>query len=121
MRLLLGTATASMVLTASAGLTGAASAAPSHWETGTFEFGPEVIEDFCDDPGLMVEDRGEGEFRERTTTHGPDGFSYDYDFEDFTETLTNVVTGEFVTAVGSFQLHSHRITDNGDGTLTVLV
>ena len=117
MRLLLRTAVVSMALTAPAGLTGAASATPSHWETGTFEFGPDVYENFC---GLTVEDRGAGVFRFRTTTHGPDGFSYDTDFEDWTETLTNVDTGESVTASASFQSFTHRITDNGDGTLSVI-
>lgn len=99
---------------------GAASAVPSHWETGTFEYGPQVTEDFCGVPGFTVEQHGVTEFRFRTTTHGPDGFSYDHDFEDFTETWTNVDTGEFVTVVGSFQINDHRVTDNGDGTLTVL-
>jgi hypothetical protein len=100
---------------------GAASAAPSHWETGTFEYGPEVFEDFCDVPGFTIEQQGVTEFRFRTTTHGPDGFSYDADFEDFTDTLTNVDTGESVTVVGSFQNNAHHVTDNGDGTLTLLV
>jgi hypothetical protein len=120
MRLLPGAIVVSMALAAPVGLTGAASATPSHWETGTLEIGPEVIEDFCGVSGLTVDDRGVGEFRFRITKHGPDGFSYAHDFEDFTETLTNVDTGEFVTVVGSFKSHEHRITDNGDGTLTVL-
>jgi hypothetical protein len=102
-------------------LTGTASAAPSHWETYHDEYGPEVFEDYCDVPGLTIEHQGVADGRFRTTTHGPDGFSYDHDRANFTDTYTNVDTEAFVTVVGSYKNDAHRITDNGDGTLTILV
>jgi hypothetical protein len=99
---------------------GAAAATPSHWEPYHFEYGPEATEDFCGVSGLTVAQQGVVDGRFRTTTHGPDGLSYDHDHGSFTDTWTNVETGEFVTVVGSYINDAHRVTDNGDGTLTIL-
>lgn len=106
------------LLAGSAALTvgiGAASATPSHWETYEYAYGPEIS--FCGD--LQQEGVVTGRFR--TTTHGPDGFYYEHDIARFTDTWTNLETAEFVTTEGSYRNDAHRVTDNGDGTLTILV
>ncbi|MGZ5410711.1 MAG: hypothetical protein ACXWDJ_12010, partial [Aeromicrobium sp.] len=100
----------------SATFAGSATAAPSHWVTEHGEYGPEIS--FC---GAPFAQQGEVDVRFRTTTHGPDGLPYDYEHADFTDTWTNVTTGELVTVVGSYRNGALRVTDNGDGTLTVLI
>ena len=99
----------------SVAVAGAATAAPSHWETVHGEYGPGIS--FCGPPYAQ---QGEVDVRFRTTTHGPDGLSYDYEHADFTDTWTNVTTGESVTVVGSYRSGAVRVLDNGDGTLTAL-
>ncbi|MGH3506911.1 MAG: hypothetical protein ACRDO2_06870 [Nocardioidaceae bacterium] len=59
--------------------------------------------------------------RFRTITHGPDGLPYYVESAQFVDTWTNVDTGEFVTDVRSYRDPALRVTDNGDGTLTILV
>lgn len=98
---------------------GAASAAPSKWEPVHEVFGPEVTEDFCEVPGLTVEQTVVVDGRARTATHGPDGLSHMYEFVTDTVTTTNLATMDFVTRVATQQFHDVRVTDNGDGTLTV--
>ncbi len=107
-----------------AGVAGPASATPSQWESYHFEYGgPDGLnEDFCGVPGLTLQQEGAVDGRERTTTHGPDGLSYYYDHAiQYTDTWTNVETGESVTDVGSYRGGALHVTDNGDGTLTVIV
>jgi hypothetical protein len=99
---------------------GAASAAPSHWEDDYLEYS-QIIEDFCGVAGLTVEQEGVAEGRLRTTTHGPDGLSYEHARASSTDTYTNLATGEFVTIVGAYVNRAKRVTDNGDGTLTILL
>lgn len=94
--------------------TGAASAAPSHWEPYDFEYGPEPS--FCD--GLIQQGGGTGKFR--VTQHG-DGLYYYYDQGEFTETWTNPDDPEdFATVIGSYKQSALKVTDNGDGTYQVL-
>jgi hypothetical protein len=98
---------------------GAASAAPSMWERFHFE-DAQTHEDTCGVSGLTVDETVVGDGRFRTTTHGPDGLSYYVEFDDITDTFTNVATGETVTVLQSTKFVDHKVTDNGDGTLTVL-
>jgi hypothetical protein len=93
---------------------GSAAAASSHWERYTFEYGPEVT--FCD--GLVQHGLVEG--RTRAIPHGPEGLPYYYDIGRFTETWTNPDTGEFMTVREFFKQSALKVTDNGDGTYTVL-
>lgn len=104
----------------SAGLAVTASAEPSMWESTHGEWG-EVVENFCDVPGLTVVNAGEGDGRMRITTHGPDGLPYFVAVDDTTETWTNAATGAYVTVVASYWSTDHKVTDNGDGTWTVIV
>ena len=98
---------------------GVASATPSHWQTYHDEWGP--ADSYCSVPGLTIIEQGYADGRFRTTTHGPDGQSYDFDSASFTDVWTNAATGEFVTQVGKYRGGTHQIRDNGDGTLTVVI
>ena len=100
---------------------GAASAAPSKWEPYRFPYGPQVIKNACGVAGLTIQQQGVAVGRERTITHGPDGLPYYFVQEHYTDTWTNLSTGETMTSVGVYRGHSLKVTDNGDGTLTVLV
>jgi hypothetical protein len=100
---------------------GVAGAAPGEWETFHAEGGPEVVEDFCGVPGFTVENTFVADGRFRITAHGPDGLPYYVEVVDSTDTWTNAATGAFVTIVASYRSADHKVTDNGDGTLTVLV
>jgi len=101
-------------------LVGAATAAPSKWEAYRFPYGPEVTTNFCGVTGLTIQQQGVAVGRERTISHGPDGLPYYFVQERYTDTWTNLGTGEKMTTVGAYRGHSLKVTDNGDGTLTVL-
>ena len=100
----------------------AGSASAALIEQGTFhdEYS-QLSEDYCDVPGLTVAEAGVADGRYRINSHGPDGLVYNFDHADFTDTATNLANGETVTSVGSYNGGDHRITDNGDGTLTYRV
>jgi hypothetical protein len=100
---------------------GVASAAPSKWQPFHGGGGPEVFEDFCGVPGLTVENTFVANGRFRITAHGPDQLPHYVEFVNSTDTWTNVATGAYVTLVASYRSADHKVTDNGDGTLTVIV
>jgi hypothetical protein len=103
-------------------LTAGPSSASSPWEPYTFSYGPEVSEDFCDIPGLDVEQRGDVTAGlSRTKTKGRGGLGYWFDWETYSETWTNLANGHYVTVAGSFRGGEHSVTDNGDGTVTAVV
>ncbi|MBA2535208.1 MAG: hypothetical protein H0V21_09365 [Rubrobacter sp.] len=107
----------------SVGVVAPASAAPSEWHPYHFEYGGAdgLNEDFCGVTGLTVQQEGVVDGRERYVAHGSDGLPYYYDHATaYTDTWTNVATGDFVTVEGSYRGASIRVTDNGDGTYTVL-
>jgi len=104
----------------SLGVAGAASAAPGEWETFHNEFSF-VEEDGCGVPGLTLEHVFVSDGREKITAHGPDGLPYFAALETVTHTVTNVATGESVTAVENFRFADLHVTDNGDGTLTAII
>ena len=81
------------------------------------EFSGEV-EDFCDVDGLTVEFDAVVEGRFRAVTHGNDLVYFD-EHLDVTNTLTNV-NGESVTEHTLVLNKDLSVTDNGDGTLTVI-
>jgi hypothetical protein len=102
-------------------LMGAASAAPSKWEPFHEEYGPEVSRSFCGVSGLTVEQRVVVDGRSRTTARGADRLPYYREHVRVTDTFTNARTGEYVTVETAYRGGAHRVTDNGDGTLTVVV
>ncbi len=109
------------LMLATLGLSSTASAEPSHWETIHEEFGPDIHEDFCDVAGLTVEQVTVLDGRVRITTPGPEGLAYYSEHVGWTDTWTNLATGETVSTVVSSHGGDLKVTDNGDGTLTILV
>lgn len=80
-----------------------------------------VLEDFCDVPGLDVAVAFTIDLRITIVPHGPDGLDYFLQHGTSTETLTNLATGASVSTVVGVIEKDKVVTDNGDGTLTVLV
>lgn len=104
---------------------GTASAAPAGngvaWQTTIDDAFDEVIEDFCDVPGLTVELAFTSVGTFRYTSPGVAGLPYFTQFADDTEVYTNVDTGASVTLLNDRRSKDVRVTDNGDGTLTFIV
>jgi hypothetical protein len=97
----------------------AASAVSGGWTTDHFEWG-EVNEDTCDVPGLTVQDEGSGDSRYRTLLRGPDNLPYYEEHAIDTDVYTNLATGESVSLVEQRTFYAEHVTDNGDGTLTIV-
>ena len=114
--------TAILALGASAAVTlaTAASAKVIVRET-THEEDTFVLNDFCDVQGLTVENAFVGDFRLRAVPHGRDRLAYFLEHGKVTQVFTNPATDKSVTAVSRFIEKDLRVTDNGDGTLTILV
>jgi hypothetical protein len=105
---------------ASIALAGAASAKPLvhgefHDET------TDIVEDFCDVPGLTVQVDRVFDVRLLVNPHGPDGLTYGVEHQTFTEVWTNPANGNAFTVEFMWLSKDLRVTDNGDGTLTILV
>jgi hypothetical protein len=83
--------------------------------------GTVVLEDFCDVPGLDVDLDFTLDLRIQGVQRGPDRFAYFLSHGKRTETITNPATGRSVATRSGVIEKDLRITDNGDGTLTVLV
>lgn len=99
---------------------GVASAAPL--DHGTFhETFSEVVEDFCDVPGLDVQVEGvdDGSFLGRA--QGRDGLSYFMFHVRTSAVLTNLANGQTITDTSRVVQKDLHIVDNGDGTLTITV
>lgn len=90
-------------------------------EKGTFheEF-TEVFADFCDVPGLTVQSDVVVDVRFLLNPHGPDGLAYGMENVRISGVDTNLANGKFVTWTANFIGKDLRVTDNGDGTLTIL-
>jgi hypothetical protein len=80
-----------------------------------------VLEGFCDVAGLDVRVDFSIDVREQVVPHGPDQLAYFLTHGTRTETLTSLANGSSVTSVARVTEKDKRVTDNGDGTLTVLV
>ena len=108
-----------LVATAAATLAATASAKPILRERFHNE-GTVVAEDFCGVPGLTVDIAFVADVSVLAVRHGPDQLAYF--LEHFTETgvHTNRANGKTVTQVSRVVLKDLRVTDNGDGTLTIL-
>ena len=52
--------------------------------------------------------------------HGPDGLGYGLEHLRITDVFTNLDNGNAVTGEQAFMSKDLRVTDNGDGTLTIL-
>ena len=96
-----------------------ATASPSPWETVHEDYGA-TFENFCVQ-GLTVVADGSIDYRYRTTTRGADNLPYYTEHvTSFADTFTNPDTGKVVTNSGEYTFSAVRVTDNGDGTLTII-
>ena len=109
-----------LIATTAVTLAAAASAGQLFGET-FFEEESEIIADFCETDGLTVEFAVQREGRAHAVPHGRDGLVY-FGFNiKITEVVTNLANGNSVTSFLTVRDKDQRVTDNGDGTLTILV
>jgi hypothetical protein len=111
---------AGLAMVGSMALAGGASAKPLEHTEFHDEFS-ETIDDFCEVSGLTVQIDNVADGRFLFNPHGPDGLAYGHNNLSFTTVYTNVANENTVTEVGKVVDKDLRVTDNGDGTLTILV
>ena len=105
--------------TAAVMLAAVASAGPPSKETLHFE-GTNVIENFCGVEGLTVEEAFVIDLRVKAGARGRDGLVYFLTHANHTEVYTNLANTRFVSTRANVLEKDLRVTDNRDGTLTVL-
>ena len=111
-----------LVLAAAAAVTMATAAPAGQAARETIhDEGELVLEDFCGVEGMTVDAAYVVDLRVHVVRHGRDRQAYFLQHGTRTETLTNRATGKTVTSVAKVIEKDLRVTDNGDGTLTVLV
>jgi hypothetical protein len=79
----------------------------------------DVVEGFCGDLTVRIDTDAHGSFL--LNFHGPDGLGYAAEKVHFSTTYTNLATGKSTTEVSNTIFKDLKVTDNGDGTLTILV
>ena len=80
-----------------------------------------VLNDFCDVPGLTVELARVLDGRVQAVPHGRDRLAYFLEHGKATDVYTNPANDKSITAVTKFIEKDLRVTDNGDGTLTITI
>jgi hypothetical protein len=80
-----------------------------------------VIDDFCEVEGLTVEDSFVLDIREKAGPRGRDRLVYFQSHGRQTEVITNLANDRFVTSSSKVNEKDLRVTNNGDGTLTILI
>ncbi|HET9673907.1 MAG TPA: hypothetical protein VFP31_03790 [Gaiellaceae bacterium] len=80
-----------------------------------------VLANFCDVPGLTVNNAFVLDLRVHIVPHGRDRLDYFLQHGQRTDVYTNVANGKSVRAVATVTEKDLRVTDNGDGTLTILI
>jgi hypothetical protein len=83
--------------------------------------GTYVLDDYCGVPDLDVRVDFSIGARFHVVPHGRDQLSYFLQHGTRTETLTNPANGRTLRSVARVTEKDLRVTDNGDGTLTILV
>lgn len=121
--------TSLMILMFLVGAIGTASAAPASAgaKTGSgpvsierfHDEGADVIENFCDMSGLTVQHTFSLDMFVHGVPRGPNGLYYFLQHGVWTDTYTS--GGRTVTAVANVMEKDQFITDNGDGTLTIVI
>ena len=102
------------------GISSVAAAKPL--DKGTFhDESSEVVEDFCDVGGLTAQVDSVVDGRFSAKTKGTDQLVYFAQHIDISNVYTNVDTEAFVTESIRFIDKDLKVTDNGDGTLSVLI
>jgi hypothetical protein len=100
-------------------LAGAASAEPL--EHGKFhEETTDIVEDFCGVPGFTVQHDRVADVTFLANPHGPDGLGYFLEHLKVADVWTNLANGNAVTVKFTQLSKDLQVTDNGDGTLTIL-
>jgi hypothetical protein len=80
-----------------------------------------VEEDFCDVPGLTVEIARVLDQRIHVVPHGRDRLDYFVQHSTVTDVFTNLANNKSVTGILTVNEKDKRVTDNGDGTLTIRI
>ena len=80
-----------------------------------------VLRNFCDVPGLDVRVSFTIDARVQFVPRGRDQLAYFLQHGTRAETLTNLANGTSLTSFTRVTEKDLRVTDNGDGTLTVLI
>ncbi len=80
-----------------------------------------VLENFCGVQGLTVELTSVLDMRVHVVSRGPAGLTYSLQHGVTKEVLHNPATGTSLTSVATVTEKDMRVTDNGDGTFTILV
>jgi hypothetical protein len=80
----------------------------------------EIVDDFCDVAGLTVQVDITVNSRVMLNTHGPDGLAYEIEHLRITRVATNVANGNTTTLEERAMQKDLHVTDNGDGTLTII-
>lgn len=110
-----------LVATAALALAATASAGGQLFREPIDENEIRIEEDFCGVDGLTVEFAINRVGSVQAVPHGRDGLVY-FGFNlNVTEVVTNLANDNFVTSTATIRDKDLRVTDNGDGTLTVLV
>lgn len=110
-----------LALAATVATTLAASAAAGVLFRDTFhEEGTVVLEDFCEVSGMTVEIAFSTDGRVQAVPHGRDRLAYFLEHLKGRNVYTNVDNDKFVTETFTVVNKDLRVTDNGDGTLTIL-
>ena len=81
----------------------------------------EIQTDFCGVPGLTVEFATVEDVVVHAVPHGKAGLAYFGAHVTRTETVTNLANDKSVMSFAKFIDKDLRVTDNGDGTLTILI
>jgi hypothetical protein len=101
-------------------LAGQASAKVLERETFHDEFS-NTIRNFCGVSGLTVRENITVDGRYSIKTHGSDQLAYYQEHVRVRGVYTNVATNDYVTETANVMEKDLRVTNNGDGTLTILV
>jgi hypothetical protein len=80
-----------------------------------------VLSDFCDVEGLAVELSFVMDLRIKAVPRGRDRLVYFLSHGKRTEVITNLANDRFVTSAAKVIEKDLRVTDNRDGTLTILI
>jgi hypothetical protein len=107
-----------VVLLALAAMISPASAKPLE-RVHFHDSGSEVTEGFCGDLTIRFDFEVDGTFL--FNPHGPDGLAYGLENVHGTQSLTNMANDKTITRVFNVTTKDLKVTDNGDGTLTILV
>jgi hypothetical protein len=111
-----------VALSAAVAVTLAAAASAGQIFKETFhEEEAQIINNFCGVSGLTVEFAVVRDGRAHAVPHGRDGLAYFGFHVKETQVVTNLANGNSVNSFSSFTNKDLRVTDNGDGTLTILI